>query len=181
MFRRTAALWILFVVFAGACASEASPDTFASGDTCNENPAVPSPTPGFFTGKAILKGDEGTKLIRVEIAETDQQRGQGLMFRECLDENSGMIFVFFEPTQAGFWMKNTKIPLSIAFFDIEGNILRILDMEPCETDPCESYDPGVAFVGALEVNQGAFAEWGVEEGDHITIVQDERDNLFGRD
>jgi uncharacterized membrane protein (UPF0127 family) len=66
-------------------------------------------------------------------------------------------------------MKNTLIPLSIAFLDADGRILRILDMEPCEADPCPLYPPGVAYTSALEVNQGAFERWGVEVGDLVTL------------
>ena len=69
-------------------------------------------------------------------------------------------------------MKDTLIPLSVAFFDEDGRILEILDMEPCppETDPCPVFEPGVSYLGALEVNQGAFEEAGVEVGDMIEIV-----------
>jgi uncharacterized membrane protein (UPF0127 family) len=93
------------------------------------------------------------------------------MQREFLPDDAGMLFLFEEETAGGFWMKNTLIPLSIAFVGGDGTILRILDMEPCEADPCEIYDPGVAYASALEVNQGAFADWGVEEGDLLTLEQ----------
>ena len=109
-------------------------------------------------------------LVHVEVAQTDEQRQQGLMFRESLADDSGMVFMFFEEHSGGFWMKNTRIPLSIAFFDENGIILEILDMDPCTEDPCEIYDPGVSYYGALEVNQGMFDEWGVEKGDHITLT-----------
>ena len=80
-----------------------------------------------------------------------------------------MVFIFFEKHLGGFWMKNTLIPLSIAFFDQDGEILEILDMDPCEKDPCPTYDPGVPYWGALEVNKGAFDEWGVSAGDTIRM------------
>jgi uncharacterized protein len=80
-----------------------------------------------------------------------------------------MLFLFPEAASGGFWMKNTLIPLSIAFADGEGRILRVLDMQPCRADPCEVYEPGVSYRSALEVNQGAFAEWGVEEGDRLRL------------
>jgi uncharacterized membrane protein (UPF0127 family) len=131
--------------------------------------ANPSPSITFARSTALLDTDEGSVLIDVEVAETDEQRRLGLMHRESLDEQSGMVFIFFEPTHGGFWMKNTLIPLSIAFFDVDGEILEILDMEPCEADPCPSYDPGVTYRGALEVNQGAFEEWDVDEGDFIRL------------
>lgn len=101
------------------------------------------------------------------------------MGRESLGEDEGMVFVFFEESTGGFWMKDTLIPLSIAFFDAEGTIVDILDMEPCESEPCESYFPSSPYFGALEVNKGAFAEWGIEIGDHIEVIQGDRDRLFG--
>jgi uncharacterized membrane protein (UPF0127 family) len=125
--------------------------------------------PEFPRGRVLIETDEGSKLIDVEVAETSDQRRTGLMFRESLNEDSGMVFIFFEPTWGGFWMKNTRIPLSIAFFDVDGKILKILHMEPCKEDPCPSYDPAVQYMGALEVNKGAFEEWGVEEGDIIHV------------
>ena len=76
------------------------------------------------------------------------------MHREFLPDDAGMIFLFEEEIAGGFWMKNTLIPLSIAFVAGNGEIVRILDMEPCEADPCEIYDPGVTYSSALEVNQG---------------------------
>jgi uncharacterized protein len=125
----------------------------------------PRAEPTFEPATAIIETDDGPVMVNVEVAATDEERARGLMNRESLDEDSGMMFLFFEPTTSGFWMKDTLIPLSIAFFDHNGKILEILDMEPCKKDPCKIYDPGVKYSGALEVNQGAFDEWGVEEGD----------------
>jgi uncharacterized membrane protein (UPF0127 family) len=134
-----------------------------------ERAASPSPSVTFDNATALIDTDEGSVLIDVEVAETDRQREVGLMNRESLRTDAGMVFVFFEPTTGGFWMKNTLIPLSIAFFDVDGKILEILDMEPCTKDPCEVYDPGVTYMGALEVNRGAFERWSVEEGDLIQL------------
>jgi uncharacterized membrane protein (UPF0127 family) len=111
-------------------------------------------------------------LVNIIVAESDEAQGVGLMHRESFPEDCGMVFLFFEERSGGFWMKNTLIPLSIAFFDAEGEILSILDMEPCEADPCDVYDPGVPYSGALEVNQGRFEDWGVEVGDEIDITRD---------
>jgi uncharacterized membrane protein (UPF0127 family) len=112
-------------------------------------------------------GDDVT--VQVEIADEEGERARGLMNRESLDEDAGMLFLFPAEISGGFWMKNTLIPLSIAFMDGGGRILRILDMEPCRADPCPVYDPGVAYRSALEVNRGAFADWGVQEGDRLTL------------
>ncbi|MGH2694162.1 MAG: DUF192 domain-containing protein [Actinomycetota bacterium] len=153
--RRSIALLALTFVIAGACYS--SDDDTASGP--------------MATATALIDTGGDSVLVNLEIADTDAERRRGLMFRESLPQDRGMAFVYFEEHSGGFWMRNTLIPLSIAFFDRGGEILRILDMEPCETDSCEIYDPGVSYVGALEVNQGMFDEWGVEEGDRITISQ----------
>ena len=80
----------------------------------------------------------------VEVADTQEEREVGLMNRESLPADAGMIFVFEEDT-GGFWMKDTLIPLSIAFAAADGTIVSILDMDPCEADPCEIYDPGVPY------------------------------------
>jgi uncharacterized membrane protein (UPF0127 family) len=70
-------------------------------------------------------------------------------------------------------MRNTLIPLSIAFFDSTNRIVRILDMEPCDDDQaeCPLYSPETSYRGALEVNQGAFDTWGVAEGDTVLITR----------
>jgi hypothetical protein len=108
------------------------------------------------------KGDEVT--VHVEVADTQTERARGLMGRRELPDDAGMVFVF-----SAFWMKDTLIPLSIAFYDESGTILRILDMEPCTRDPCALYDPEASYRGALEVNRGAFERWGVREGDVLRL------------
>jgi uncharacterized protein len=115
--------------------------------------------------------DTGEQVVRldVELAETPEERRQGLSGRETLAADAGMLFLYSEEHRGGFWMKDTLIPLSIAFLDAGGAILSILDMEPCAADPCPSYDPGVAYWSALEVNGGAFSEWGVEPGDVVVL------------
>ena len=120
-------------------------------------------------GSVVIAPGDGQVRLEVEIAETVAHRQQGLMGRVSLPRQAGMVFLFEEETQGGFWMKNTLIPLSIAFFDERGAILRILDMEPCRADPCPVYDPGTPYHGALEVNRGMFRTWGVERGDVITV------------
>jgi uncharacterized protein len=106
----------------------------------------------------------------VEVADTPAEHEQGLMGRATLPADAGMAFVFSEEHSGPFWMKDTLIPLSIAFYAGDGRILKILDMEPCDADPCPLYDPKVAYRGALEVNQGAFAGWGISAGDRLRIT-----------
>lgn len=126
---------------------------------------------GFQKGRVLLGADDNDVLIDVEIAESDEKRAEGLMSRESLPEDAGMMFVYFEPVRGGFWMKDTLIPLSIAFIDEEETIVQILDMDPCTKDPCPTYVPDQDYVAALEVNQGAFEEWGVGVGDTVRLLR----------
>jgi uncharacterized membrane protein (UPF0127 family) len=131
--------------------------------------AALSGTLTFPHGRALIRIPHKTVTVKVEIAETTAQLQQGLMGRRSLAPKSGMAFLFATDTRGRFWMKDTLIPLSIAFWGKTGRILRILDMAPCRADPCKVYDPHVAFRGALEVNRGAFARWGVHRGAVVTI------------
>ena len=122
------------------------------------------------TAQAVVSHGDDVKTIAVEIADTPAEREQGLMGRTTLPADAGMAFVFSVDQRGPFWMKDTLIPLSIAFYSADGRILKILDMEPCDADPCPLYDPEVAYRGALEVNQGAFAGWGISAGDRLRIT-----------
>ena len=102
--------------------------------------------------------------LRVEVAATIEQRMKGLMFREKLGRNDGMLFVFEEPGYHSMWMKNTPLPLSVAFVDGEGRILNIADMEPHTLDP--HYASGPARY-AIETNKGWFAERRIKPGDKV--------------
>jgi uncharacterized protein len=119
--------------------------------------------------RAVIETSEGEVAIDVEIADDDAERERGLMERTELAPDAGMIFVYPNDVSGAFWMKDTLIPLSIAFYGEDGRIVKILDMEPCQQDPCRLYDPGVPYRGALEVNQGAFDEWNVREGDRVRL------------
>lgn len=140
------------------------------GGSVAESPSPDESRPAFDQGTVVIETDDQPVIFRVEVAQTPEQRAYGLMNREQLDDDAGMVFLFFEEHRGGFWMKDTLIPLSIAFFDVDGEILRILDMVPCEEEPCKVYDPGVTYSGALEVNRGAFEREGVEEGDIIRLT-----------
>ena len=131
--------------------------------------SAPSASPTFRHGTAIIETDAGAVMVQIEVADSPELQQRGLMGRDSLEDDAGMVFLFFADTTSGFWMKDTLIPLSIAFFDRSGVILKILDMEPCETNMCSSYNPGVSYRGALEVNQGAFDEWEVDVGDRIRV------------
>ena len=165
--RRAALLLSLAALLAGGCGGGgADAGTDGAGGPSASGRSSEAP---FARGRAIIATNRGRVTFSVEIAETEKQRQRGLMFRKSLPAKAGMIFLFPSKTRGGFWMKNTLIPLSIAFYDGRGRILRILDMKPCRADPCPVYDPRVAYRGALEVNAGAFRRFGVRVGDRIRV------------
>jgi len=107
----------------------------------------------------------GPHPLKVEVADSDSQRMQGLMFREKLGKDDGMLFVFGELAYHSMWMKNTLIPLSVAFVDEDGRILNILDMEP---RTLESHSAAGPARYAIETNKGWFAAKKIKPGDKVT-------------
>lgn len=106
------------------------------------------------------------KKLLVEIARTEKEKAHGLMFRTKLAENEGMLFIYEEEEILSFWMKNTFIPLSIAFIDRHGRIIDMKDMEPFSLDTHRSARPAQY---ALEVNKGWFQKNGIKIGDMVKI------------
>lgn len=112
-----------------------------------------------------LLGQDGTQvLVRAEVAETDQSRAQGLMYRKTVPEGTGMLFVFDRDQVLTFWMKNTLVPLSIAYISSDGFIIDIFDMEPKSLKPVGS-SRSIRY--ALEVPRGYFTKAGIREGDRV--------------
>ena len=107
--------------------------------------------------------------LSVQVADTDEERARGLMGVEHLPPDHGVAFVWDDPVWSEFWMKNTLIPLSIAFWDSSGRIVGILDMQPCTSDPCPRYASPEPYVGAVEANLGWFGDRGVEVGDVVEL------------
>ena len=107
----------------------------------------------------------GIHLIRAEVAADFGTRARGLMFRDSLGANQGMVFVFQEPSRQCFWMRNTRIPLSAAFIDDSGKIVNIADMQPHSEQSHCSAQP-VRYV--LEMEQGWFARKGLKQGSRLT-------------
>jgi uncharacterized membrane protein (UPF0127 family) len=103
----------------------------------------------------------GMHLIRAEVAADYSTRGRGLMFRKSLAPNGGMLFIFDAAAIHCMWMKNTYIPLSVAFVDAQGAIINIADMQPHSE---QSHCAARPALYALEMTQGWFAERGVKAG-----------------
>ena len=110
----------------------------------------------------------GIHVIRAEVANTPESRMKGLMFRKTLGTSDGMLFVFDEPQRQCMWMRNTYVPLSVAFIDASGAILNVEDMEPLtENSHCAA---GPAKY-ALEMNKGWFASRGLKAGTRIGGIE----------
>ena len=107
----------------------------------------------------------GAHPLKVEVAQSEPQRMQGLMFRDKMGAEDGMLFIFDEPGYHSIWMKNTLIPLSVAFVDKDGVILNIADMEPQTLDSHMAAGPAVY---AIETNRGWYADKKVKAGDKVT-------------
>lgn len=106
----------------------------------------------------------GMHNIRAQLAITPEQHQVGLMFRKEMPANEGMLFVFDRPSPQCFWMRNTLLPLSIAFVRDDGSITNLADMKP-QTDDSHCSSEPVRFV--LEMNQGWFAKRGIQAGSRI--------------
>jgi uncharacterized membrane protein (UPF0127 family) len=116
------------------------------------------------SGLPTIKLNAGIHMIQAEVASTMATRAQGLMQRKAMAQGAGMLFLFDEPAVHCMWMKNTLIPLSVAFVDERGEIVNIADMQPLdETSHCASRP--VRF--ALEMNQGWFKKRGIGPGARI--------------
>jgi uncharacterized protein len=113
--------------------------------------------------------DENDAVLYVDVAETAQEQQKGLMGVKRLPADEGMAFVFDQPSDSTFWMKDTLIPLSIAFVDENDRVIGVRDMPPCETDACPRYGVDDPYVLAIEANLGWFEEAGVEVGDHVEL------------
>ncbi|HEY0878541.1 MAG TPA: DUF192 domain-containing protein [Zeimonas sp.] len=109
----------------------------------------------------VIRIQAGIHVIRAELADTGRTREIGLMGRESLGPNEGMLFVFERPAVHCFWMRNTPLPLSVAFIDDDGHVVDLAKMPPRSDD---SHCPSRAVRFALEMEQGWFARHGIAVG-----------------
>lgn len=122
----------------------------------------------FDTAKITV----GAAAFQVEIARSAEERGRGLMFRQEMALDQGMLFI--QPIgPAAFWMKNTYIPLDLLYFDADGYLLQIqANTPPCSTAPCPIYSSAAATVRyILEINAGEAARRGIQPGDRLRLKQ----------
>lgn len=114
----------------------------------------------------VLKGERFT----VELADTAEKQALGLMFRDHLDDSHGMLFLFPREGMRSFWMKNTRIPLDIFYFDADLRLVSVAEnARPCKTRSCPAYPSKAPARYVLELNAGEAARLGVETGDRLQL------------
>lgn len=118
----------------------------------------------------VTESDGSVCDLCLWLAETGDQRRQGLMFVTDLGPADGMAFRYPSPHSGSFWMKNTILPLSIAFYDPQGDRLDAFDMEPCEVESCPRYSTPDDFVVAVEVEQGDLSVLGLTPGSRLELL-----------
>jgi uncharacterized protein len=133
----------------------------------------------FGSAQVCIQTASAAILVPVEVARTEAQRAQGLMDRDRLAPNAGMLFIFssLQPPQSAFWMYRTRIPLDIAFLGRQGEIVSIKTMQPCKSVnalQCPTHAAGAEFAAALEVNHGFFKAKGVRVGDRVLPAEQGR-------
>ena len=129
-----------------------------------------------LTNLYVLKLYLGAETLDAELALSIKEISTGLMYRKEMDENRGMLFVYPYVSDVAFYMKNTYIPLSVAYIDPEGVIQEIYDMEPLNEESVPSKSDNIRYI--LEVNQGWFAKHGIEPGTLITSEKGDLSDLF---
>lgn len=159
--RRILLVMVLMIGAWGVACDEGDPDQLAI--TATSTPVSGLPIVTFSAANAIV-------TLNVEVADTPNLTTCGLMHRDSLPDNQGMIFVFQTDTNGGFWMKNTRIPLSIAYVSAAGRIVDILEMQPgAGQTNLPVYTPRATYRFAIEANAKWFERNGIAIGDQVHV------------
>ncbi len=153
--------------------SRTSAPTTASATTVPATTVAPVQPEGFDLARAEVTLSSGEVCVLcLWVAKTERQRQRGLMAVTDLGVADGMAFVYDEPSNGQFWMRDTPLPLSIAFFAADGRFVSSTDMEPCLTGPsedCARYAATGPYVTAIEVPQGGLADLGIRPGSRLEL------------
>ena len=181
--KTAAVVLVLLLAGCGQNAEEPNASNAGGGDSSSKNiqdtskPATSGPCKGIPVERCdiidasrtvAIETGEADVRVQVEVADDRDEMAKGLMGRTALAENAGMLFVYPEERELSFWMRDTLIPLSIAFMDGEGRIVDIQDMKALDDRP-PHYTSAEPARYALEVNKGFFDERGVEVGDRAKL------------
>jgi uncharacterized protein len=172
--RRLALVAGLLLVVAGVAvaavlASAARPDRpgdraqAPSAGTTGSGDGGPAGTVAY----RLLPDGGQPRTVRLEVAADPDARARGLMGRRSVPPGSGMVFLYPGDVRESFWMKDTLVPLSIAFVAADGRVVSVAEMTPCTADPCPTYAPAGPYRYAVELAAGAFPAAGVGAGDRV--------------
>jgi len=159
---------VILVGLAADCAPGGDSPGPTSTPTATPGPGTPTATPPPGPQVVVQQGG-ATATVTVEFASTPQERQQGLMFREELHPDAGMLFLFPNNTGGGFWMKNTYVPLDIAYISADGTVVDIKQGKPRDETVLV---PSSQYRYVLEVNQGWFQRHGLGIGAKVTLPPD---------
>ncbi|MDZ7627529.1 MAG: DUF192 domain-containing protein [Parvularculaceae bacterium] len=158
--------WLLTTAALGRAALAAFAIVATTGASCARDGAGPSSAAKLADQTLLIAAGEQSHRFTVEVVRTDEERSQGLMFRTSLADDAGMLFDFGpKPRPVSMWMKNTLIPLDMAFIAEGGRIVRIASMTTPQS--LTSIPSGEDVVAVLEVRGGRFAELGIKAGDLV--------------
>jgi uncharacterized protein len=118
----------------------------------------------------LQPADGPPRTVRLEVAADPAARTRGLMGRRQVPEGTGMVFLYPADVSESFWMKNTLVPLSIAFVAADGRVVSVAEMTPCEADPCPTYAPAGPYRYAVELAAGSFGAAGIGPGAKVVPV-----------
>lgn len=113
----------------------------------------------------------GPVKIYPEIASTSETRKKGLMFKEKLAKDKGMLFIWPDEKERTFWMKNTLIPLDLIFVSKDKNVVETTSLEPCQADPCPTYTTSTKAQYVIEVNKNSVQKWKIQLGDIFLLPE----------
>jgi uncharacterized protein len=137
----------------------------------DDSPAMADPPATTASGATprtvayrLEPADGAARTVRLEVAADPAARARGLMGRRRVPEGTGMVFLYPDDVAEAYWMKNTLVPLSIAFVAADGRVVSVAEMTPCKADPCPSYPPAGPYRYAVELAAGSFGAAGVGPG-----------------
>ena len=168
--QKTSLMILLAVTFLG-CTSSSLPhsNTDKITKTSEQKKIAVSPSNSAQILPVTAKTTINQTIIELEVAQTQKQQALGLMFRQSLPKNRGMLFPFDEPQITQFWMKNVTISLDMIFL-YQGEVKAIAeDVPPCVADPCPVYGPNILIDRVLELGGGRAKELNLQVGDRLKI------------
>lgn len=156
----TRILWAVMALFIGSLTGGFAPPAYSQAAFAQSEPMILPVDPHPL----VVESSIGQHEFTIEVADTDPQRSAGLMFRDDMDDDHGMLFVFEQTRRLSFWMQNTPMPLDLIFIDEQGRIVAIRWGKPFSTDSIGPLTPA-RFV--LELKAGTAQKAGITEGDLV--------------